>query len=82
MEGPPPVPGENLVEDGGDSSITFSQAEEVSYNYSTSKEAGWNVGVESEFNAGAKVDLLIAPFGFGTEFSGGTVGSSYCIIER
>ncbi len=76
LEGPPPVPAENfpLVEGGPDAnryafglnnSINFHQAEEVSYNYSTSKENGWNIGVDSEGETGMDLRTLIAPFGIG-----------------
>ncbi len=78
LEGPPPVPGENfpIVEGGPDAnlyafrlnnSINFHQAEEISYNYSTSKEKGWEVGVEGEGEQGFDLDqrVLIAPLGVG-----------------
>ena len=48
-----------------DNSVNFNQAEEVSYNYSSSKEAGWNVGVESEATMAAKFNIMVAPLGFG-----------------
>jgi hypothetical protein len=75
LEGTPPVPAENFPL-GSDSdvrtyayslnnSISFNQAEEVTYNYSTSKESGWNVAVESEMKAGVSTRMLIAPLGFG-----------------
>ncbi|MEO1714581.1 MAG: LamG-like jellyroll fold domain-containing protein, partial [Bacteroidota bacterium] len=75
LEGPPPVPSENfpIGKDGDvdtyayklNNSVAFNQAEEVSYNYSTSKEAGWNVAVESELQAGSETRVLVAPLGFG-----------------
>ncbi len=78
LEGPPPVPGENFPINNDsdvniyayrlDNSVEFHQAEEVSYNYSTSKEAGWNVGVTSEANTGIDISTLIAPLGFGLSF--------------
>ena len=78
LEGPPPVPAENfpIGKDGDvdtyayklNNSISFDQAEEVSYNYSTSKEAGWNVTMEGETKFGLGVATLIAPFGIGLEF--------------
>ncbi|MGD1701420.1 hypothetical protein [Dapis sp. BLCC M229] len=77
LEGPPPVPAENFpVGKDGDvdtyayklnNSISFNQAEEVSYNYSTAKEAGWNATAESEAKAGFGLSFVIAPFGFGIE---------------
>ncbi len=80
LEGPPPLPAENFPI-GSDAdvntyayklnnSITFAQAEEVSYNYSTSKEAGWDVAVESEANTGIDINTLLAPLGFGISFKG------------
>ncbi len=78
LEGPPPVPAENfpVSKDGDvdtyafklDNSAKFKQAEEVAYNYSTSKEAGWNVAVESEAKTGIGISTLIAPLGFGLSF--------------
>ncbi|MGK7956168.1 MAG: LamG-like jellyroll fold domain-containing protein [Crocosphaera sp.] len=77
LEGPPPVPAENFPvgKDADvdtyayklDNSISFNQAEEVSYNYSTSKEASWNATAESEATAGFGLSFVIAPFGFGIE---------------
>ena len=54
-----------------DNSIAFNQAEEVSYNYSSSKEAGLNMAVESEGDIGIKISTLVAPFGFGIEIDAG-----------
>ena len=76
LEGPPPVPAENFpIREGSGSfrwnSVSFKQAEEVSYNYSTSKEAGWKVAVESEGDTGIDISTLIAPLGFGLSFKGG-----------
>ncbi|NEN88021.1 MAG: LamG domain-containing protein [Okeania sp. SIO3H1] len=86
LEGPPPVPAENFpVGKDADvdtyayklnNSISFNQAEEVSYNYSTSKEAGWNVAVESEATMGGKIQIMVAPLGFGFSF-GAEVGFAY-----
>ena len=72
LEGAPPLPGENFLSDLGGSdfenSVSFNQAEEISYNYSTSKEAGWNVAVESEGGTGMDINTLLAPLGFGISF--------------
>lgn len=78
LEGPPPVPAENFpVSKDADvdtyafklnNSANFKQAEEVAYNYSTSKEAGWNVAVASEAKTGVGISTLIAPLGFGLSF--------------
>jgi hypothetical protein len=72
LEGPPPVPAENFPIDQGSgsfrfNSVSFKQAEKVSYNYSTSKENGWNATAESEATAGFGLSFVIAPFGFGIE---------------
>ena len=90
LEGPPPLPGENfpIGHDGDiniyayklDNSVTFRQAEEVSYNYSTSKEAGWDVAVTSELKAGIGTRVLTAPLGFGFSFkvkAGVAAGSNW-----
>ena len=88
LEGPPPVPAENFplgrVADLDtyafklDNSISFTQAAEISYNYSTSKEKGWNVAVESEANVGLGLETLIAPMGLGfsIEVEAGLAGAS------
>ncbi len=78
LEGPPPVPEENFpVGKDADvdtyayklnNSLSFNQVEEVSYNYSTSKEAGWNVAVDSGMKAGIGTRILMAPLGFGISF--------------
>ena len=78
LEGPPPVPAENFPvgKDADvdtyafklDNSVNFKQAEEIAYNYSTSKEAGWNVAVKSEAKTGIGISTLIAPLGFGLSF--------------
>ena len=76
LEGAPPVPGENfpiekdsdLNDYNLDNSISFEQAEEVSYNYATSKEHGFGASVESELKAGIGTSILAAPMGFGVSF--------------
>ena len=78
LEGPPPVPAENFpISKDADvntyayklnNSVNLKQAEKVSYNYSTSKEAGWNVAVNASSSAGIDLETLIAPFGFGISF--------------
>ncbi len=84
LEGPPPLPGENFgIPEAGtylrsmdvadsyrlsENSLRFTQAEEVSYSYSTSKEAGFQAVAESESSAGGSVQLTLAPFGFGPTF--------------
>ncbi len=80
IEGPPPVPAENfpVIKEGDvdmyasflNNSLKFRQAEEVSYNFSTSKESGWRVGVEAEGFAGVAIDTIIAPFGIGLSVKG------------
>jgi hypothetical protein len=86
LEGSPPVPAENfpVTKDGDvdtyafflNNSLRFKQAEEVSYNYNTSKEAGWKVGVESEGDIGFDVNTLLAPLGFGISFKGSAAVAS------
>jgi hypothetical protein len=81
LEGSPPVPGENfpITKDSDidiyayklDNSVEFEQAEEVSYNYATSKESGYQVTAESEASAGFALRWLIAPFGFGISQAAG-----------
>ncbi|NES87269.1 MAG: hypothetical protein F6K10_41430 [Moorea sp. SIO2B7] len=75
LEGPPPVPGENFpISKGSGSlrwnSVSFKQAEKISYNYSTSKESGWNVAVNHETKLGVALDTIIAPLGIGVSIKG------------
>lgn len=77
IEGTPPVPSENMAygtngtgtatyETDG-SMVTFTQADEVMYNYSTSKENGFNSSFGLSGSMGVDLDLrtLLAPLGFG-----------------
>ena len=72
IEGTPPVPSENMTfgtaitYDGG-SNVTFTQADEVMYNYSTSKENGFNssFGMSGFVGFDFETEILIAPLGFG-----------------
>jgi hypothetical protein len=70
IEGAPPVPAENLLAEGSlpKNSVTLRQAEQVSYNYNTSKDAGWNVGVEHATSMEIGTEGILAPFGFGISF--------------
>lgn len=72
IEGAPPVPSENMTENTGDSytdcsTVTFTQADEVMYNYSTSKENGFNssFGISGEMGVDLDLRTLLAPLGFG-----------------
>ncbi|NKB53989.1 MAG: hypothetical protein GKR94_18370 [Gammaproteobacteria bacterium] len=78
LEGPPPVPAENFPV-GKDADVdtyayklnnatSFNQAEEIAYNYSTSKEAGWNVAVNAESDTGIDIETVLAPLGLGISF--------------
>nr|VFK41248.1 MAG: FG-GAP repeat-containing protein [Candidatus Kentron sp. TC] len=86
IEGAPPVPSENMtfgtngtgtgIYEGDGSGITFTQADEVTYGYSTGREQGYQSSMEftSKTGGGATVSLITAPLGFGssTEVVDGT----------
>ncbi|WP_205648221.1 LamG-like jellyroll fold domain-containing protein [Actinomadura rubteroloni] len=71
IEGAPPVPSENLTEDGGHagaSSVEFTEADQVTYNLSASRTRSVNtafsgsLGLETD----ASVLSITAPMGIGT----------------
>jgi hypothetical protein len=77
IEGAPPVPSENLTagpEDPAESgyagiaSIEVVEAENITYNYATSKEAGLNAsfGLSAKFGVDTTVLVITAPLGIGT----------------
>lgn len=80
LEGAPPVPSENMtygtngtgtgIYEGDGSRIELVQASEVNYNYSASKEKGFEASFENEIQAGfeGKINNLLAPMGFGISF--------------
>ncbi|MCV6590661.1 MAG: LamG domain-containing protein [Marinobacterium sp.] len=77
MEGPPPVPSENMtygtngtgtgIYEGDGSTVELVQATEVNYNYSASREQGFDAAFENSMSLGFEADIstLIAPLGFG-----------------
>jgi len=77
MEGTPPIPSENMtygtagtgtgIYEGDGSFIEFTQATEVDYNYSASREHGFDSSFEATMSAGieAEIENLIAPLGIG-----------------
>ena len=78
IEGAPPVPSENLTVGPilptsnyvGVSSVEVVEAENVIYNFSTSKETGIDTSFQAEAKMGTSFDtrILSAPFGFGVSF--------------
>ncbi|MGD1701697.1 LamG-like jellyroll fold domain-containing protein [Dapis sp. BLCC M229] len=80
IEGAPPIPGENMTvgpvsladtdtyKQAG--TVELIEAEEVNYNFSSSKENGFDSSFEAAMSAGVELDLrtLLAPLGFGVSF--------------
>lgn len=77
IEGAPPVPSENLTagpidpalfDYAGSASVEVVEAENVTYTYATSKEAGLSasVGMSAQFGVDTTVLLITAPLGIGT----------------
>ena len=80
IEGPPPVPGENLTRPYyqsiaryqaymGIASVTLSEDEDVSYSYSAQKDTGFDSSFEFGLGTQGKIEgtVLTAPLGFGIE---------------
>ncbi len=76
IEGAPPVPGENLTagpidpslfDYGGATSVKLTEAEEVTFNYSTSKEGGLDTAFDMEASLGFNLQIrnILAPLGIG-----------------
>ncbi|WP_020539390.1 LamG-like jellyroll fold domain-containing protein [Lewinella cohaerens] len=88
MEGPPPIPGENLSYAADkdldiyayllENSTEFEEADEIAYNYSVSKENGYRAAAEGETKIGGGIDTIIAPLGIGITIKGkaGVKGTS------
>ena len=78
IEGAPPVPSENLTTGpisaaetyADSSSVELIEAEDVTYNFSSSKENGFDSSFEAAMSAGVEADLrtLLAPLGLGISF--------------
>ncbi|NEQ76762.1 MAG: hypothetical protein F6K23_29315 [Okeania sp. SIO2C9] len=80
IEGAPPIPSENMTVGPislGDtdtykqaSTVELIEAEDVNYNFSSSKENGFDSSFEAAMSAGMELDLrtLLAPLGFGVSF--------------
>ena len=77
IEGAPPVPSENLTagpidpslfDYAGSAAVEVVEAESVSYNYATSKEAGLSAsfGLSASLGVDTTVLLITAPLGIGT----------------
>ncbi len=77
IEGPPPVPSENMTfgtagtggknYEGRGAGVTFSQADDVTYSYSSGRENGYKSSLELDSAMGGAFDIstMIAPLGFG-----------------
>ncbi|NEO36831.1 MAG: hypothetical protein F6J90_11140 [Moorea sp. SIOASIH] len=80
IEGAPPIPSENMTVGPvslGDtdtykqaSTVELIEAEDVNYNFSSSKENGFDSSFEAAMSTGVELDLrtLLAPLGFGVSF--------------
>ncbi|NEQ65005.1 MAG: LamG domain-containing protein [Symploca sp. SIO2D2] len=81
IEGAPPIPSENMTVGpitASDtdtykqaSTVELIESEEVTYNFSSSKENGFDSSFEASMSAGVDLDLrtLLAPLGFGVSFN-------------
>ena len=87
IEGPPPVPSENLTEEesyDGTAAIQLNSTENVSYSWTRSQEAGLGIEVDAVLGTAAEVSagLIVmtsveAGFGFT-----GNLSSSYSLLDE
>lgn len=69
MEGPPPVPSENLTlsdDYNGATSVELTMSEDVEFNWNRSQDAGLGASVDTFIGAGGTMSILTAPMGVGT----------------
>ena len=69
MEGPPPVPSENLTlsdDYNGATSVELTMSEDVEFNWNRSQDAGLGASVDTFIGAGGTMSILTAPMGMGT----------------
>lgn len=70
VEGPPPVPSENLtIEDNynGATSVELTTSEDVQYSWRRSQDAGLGVSLGLFLGTDFELELLTAPLGIGTQ---------------
>ncbi|WP_027255057.1 LamG domain-containing protein [Planktothrix agardhii] len=75
IEGPPPVPSENLtLEDdyNGATSVELTMSEDVKFNWTRSQDSGLGGTLDTFIGAGGAMSILTAPMGVGTSIETST----------
>lgn len=75
IEGPPPVPSENLtLEDdyNGATSVELTMSEDVEFNWTRSQDSGLGGTLDTFIGAGGTMSFLTAPLGVGTSIETST----------
>ena len=75
IEGPPPVPSENLTlsdDYNGATSVELTMSEDVAFSWNRSQDAGLGGTVETFIGAGGTMSFLTAPMGVGTSIDTST----------
>jgi len=75
IEGPPPVPSENLtLEDdyNGATSVELTMSEDVEFNWTRSQDSGLGGTLDTFIGAGGAMSILTAPMGVGTSIETST----------
>lgn len=87
IEGPPPVPSENLTEEDsydGTSNLQLTATEDVSYSWTRSQEAGLGIEVDAVLGSAAKVSagfIVMTSVDAGFGFTG-NLSSSYSLLDE
>ncbi|MDH6068056.1 LamG domain-containing protein [Chrysosporum ovalisporum APH033B] len=75
IEGPPPVPSENLtVEDdyNGATSVELTMSEDVAFSWNRSQDSGLGATIDTFAGAGGTMSILTAPLGVGSSIDTST----------
>ena len=75
IEGPPPVPSENLTlsdDYNGATSVELTMSEDVAFSWNRSQDAGLGATIDTFIGAGGTMSILTAPMGMGTSIDSST----------
>jgi hypothetical protein len=75
IEGPPPVPSENLTlsdDYNGATSVELTMSEDVEFNWTRSQDSGLGATLETFMGAGGSMSILTAPMGVGSSIETST----------
>jgi hypothetical protein len=75
IEGPPPVPSENLTlsdDYNGATSVELTMSEDVEFSWNRSQDSGLGATIDTFIGAGGTMSILTAPMGVGTSIDTST----------